>query len=103
MAIMTMMDFLTVAVIAFAIVMILAGLFVAYFGTGKSRSVGCILLIVGILVGGIWAYLCGYSDIEAFKKVAMWDVFLRALVNLIGVLVGALIAVGIFLVAVMKS
>ena len=103
MAIMTMMDFLTVAVIAFAIVMILAGLFVAYFGTGKSRSVGCILLIVGILVGGIWAYLCGYSDIETFKKVAMWDVFLRALVNLIGVLVGALIAVGIFLVAVMKS
>lgn len=97
------MDFLTVAVIAFAIVMILAGLFVAYFGTGKSRSVGFILLIVGVLVGGIWAYLCGYSEIDTFSKVAMWDVFLRALVNLIGVLLGALIAVGIFLVAVMKS
>ena len=97
------MDFLTVAIIAFSIVMILAGLFTAYFGTGKSRSVGLILLIVGLIVGGVWAYLCGYSDVETFKKIAMWDVFLRALVNLIGVLVGALVAVGIFLVAVMKS
>ena len=101
--IMEWMDFLTVAVIAFSIVIILAGLFTAYFGTGKSRSVGFAMLIVGLVVGVVWAYLCGYSDIDTFRKVAMWDVFLRALVNLIGVLIGALIAVGIFLVAVMKS
>ena len=97
------MDFLTVAVIAFSIVIILAGLFTAYFGTGKSRSVGFAMLVVGLVVGVVWAYLCGYSDIDTFRKVAMWDVFLRALINLIGVLIGALIAVGIFLVAVMKS
>ena len=97
------MDFLTIAVIAFAIVMILAGLFTAYFGTGKSRSVGCILLLVGLIVGGVWAYLCGYSEIDTFRDVKMWEVFVKALVNLIGVLVGALVAVGIFLVAIMKS
>ena len=101
--IMEWMDFLTVAVIAFSIVIILAGLFTAYFGTGKSRSVGFAMLIVGLVVGIVWAYHCGYSDIDTFRKVAMWDVFLRALINLIGVLIGALIAVGIFLVAVMKS
>lgn len=101
--IMEWMDFLTVAVIAFSIVIILAGLFTAYFGTGKSRSVGFAMLVVGLVVGVVWAYLCGYSDIDTFRKVAMWDVFLRALINLIGVLIGALIAVGIFLVAVMKS
>ncbi len=101
--IMEWMDFLTVAIIAFAIVIILAGLFTAYFGTGKSRSAGFIMLVVGLIVGGLWAYLCGWSDVEAFADIAMWDVFLTALINLIGVLIGALIAVGIFLVAVMKS
>lgn len=101
--IMEWMDFLTVAVIAFSIVIILAGLFTAYFGTGKSRSVGFAMLVVGLVVGVVWAYLCGYSDIEAFSKVAMWDLFLRALIYLIGILIGALVAVGIFLVAVMKS
>lgn len=101
--IMEWMDFLTVAIIAFAIVIILAGLFTAYFGTGKSRTAGCIMLIVGLVVGALWAYLCGYSDVEVFADVAMWDVFLTALINLLGVLIGAIVAVVIFLVAVMKS
>ncbi len=101
--VMDFMDFLTVAIIAFAIFIILAGLFTAYFGTGKSRTVGIIMLVVGIVVGGLWVFLCGYSDVDAFADVALWDVFLSALVNVIGVLIGALVAVGIFLVAVMKS
>ncbi len=103
MVIMEWMDFLTVAVIAFSIVIILAGLFTAYFGTGKSRSVGFLMLVVGLVVGVVWSYLCGYSEIDVFRDVKMWEVFVKALVNLIGVLIGALIAVGIFLIAVMKS
>ncbi len=101
--VMDFMDFLTVAVIAFAIFIVLAGLFTAYFGTGKSRTVGFIMLVVGLVVGGLWIFLCGYSSVDAFADVALWDVFLAALLNVIAVLIGALIAVGIFLIAVMKS
>lgn len=96
---MDIISFLTVVIQAFAIFMVLAGIFTAYFGTGKSRTVGFILLLVGIIAGGVWTYL-GAADIV---DVAVLDVFLDALVNFVGVLVGAIIAVAIFLVGVMKS
>jgi hypothetical protein len=97
------MDFLTILVFAFALVMLVAGVFTAYFGSGKSRKVGLALLGIGLLVGVIWAYLVGYSDIEPFCDVHAWDVVRDAIINIVAALIGALVAVGIFLVAVMKS
>lgn len=97
------MDFLTVIMIAFAIVMILAGLFTTYFGTGRGRTIGLVILAAGIIVGAVWIWLTGYSDVKPFCDVELWDVFQRALVDFIGILIGALVAVGIFLIGVMKS
>jgi len=97
------MDFLTILVFAFAIVMLVAGVFTAYFGSGKSRKVGVALLGIGLIVGIVWAYLVGWSDIELFANVAAWDVMRSALINIVAAVIGALAAVGIFLVAVMKS
>lgn len=97
------MSFLTVVVFVFALVMLLAGVFTAYFGSGKSRVVGIALLAVGLIVGLAWAYLVGYSDIAPFADVAAWDAVYEAAVNIIAAAIGALVAVGIFLVAVMKS
>jgi len=98
-----LMSFLTIVVFVFAIVMIIAGAFTAYFGSGKSRTVGLVLLIIGLAIGLIWAYLVGWSDIELFAEVQAWDVMRDAIINIIAALIGALVAVGIFLVAVMKS
>lgn len=98
----TWMDFLTVILLAFAIVMVLAGIFTAYFGNGKSRIAGVLMLVVGLLVGGIWIFLCS-GDNPIIKDVNIWNVFWNALVQLIGILIGALVAVAIFLVAVLKS
>ncbi len=100
---MDLMSVLTVMVFVFALVILLAGVFTAYFGSGKSRAVGIVLLLVGLIVGFLWAYLIGWSDIEPFAAVNGWDVVYDAAINLIAALVGALVAVGIFLVAVMKS
>lgn len=100
---MEFMAFLTVAILAFALVMLLAGIFTAYFGTGKSRTIGFILLAVGLLVGVLWVYLAGLSDIEALKVCGFTDVVVQALLDCLAVLIGAVVAVGIFLVAVMKS
>ena len=100
---MDLMSFLTIIVFAFALVMAVAGVFTAYFGSGKSRTVGVVLLVVGLVIGGIWAYLVGYSDIEEFADVAAWDVIYDAIINFLAIVIGAIVAVGIFLVAVMKS
>ena len=100
---MELMSFLTIAVFAFAFIMLLAGLFTAYFGTGKSRKMGIVLLLVGLIVGGVWAYLVGFSDIEMFKDIYALDLVIDSLVNLVAIIVGVIVAVGIFLVAVMKS
>ena len=97
------MSFLTILVFAFALVVLVAGVFTAYFGSGKSRVIGVVLLIVGLVVGIVWAYLVGWSSIEPFCSVPAWDVEYDAVVSIVAALIGALVAVGIFLVAVMKS
>ncbi|MCL1984100.1 MAG: hypothetical protein FWG58_01720 [Methanomassiliicoccaceae archaeon] len=97
------MEFLTIIVFVFAIVMIVAGVFAAYFGRGKSRLVGLTLVIIGIVVGLVWWYLVTQSNIELFSGMEVWDLMREALINIIAALIGALVAVGIFLVAVMKS
>ena len=84
-------QFVTILLLMFGLFLILAGLFTAYFGSGKSRTIGVVLLIVGIVVGaGIGYYY--HADFG----------FHRSIVILAAV-IGALVAIGIFLVAIMKS
>jgi hypothetical protein len=97
---MSLEDFLTVMILTFGLFMILAGAFTAYFGSGKSRMIGVVLLVVGLVVGLIWAYLAGFTDII---DVWLGDVIWSAFLNIIAAVIGALIAVGIFLLAIMKS
>ena len=97
------MSFLTLIVLAFALVILLAGVFSAFFGSGKSRAYGGVMAIIGLVVGVVWVYLTGFSDISPFYEVYTWDVIYNAILNLVGILIGALVAVGIFLVAVLKS
>jgi hypothetical protein len=97
---MEIMEFLTVLLMVFALVMILAGIFTAYFGSGKSRTIGVILLVVGLVVGILWAYLAGMTSMVDIELGAViWNAFLYILAGLIGVLA----AVGIFLLAIMKA
>jgi hypothetical protein len=96
-------EFLTILVLVFSLVMIVAGIFTAYFGSGKSRKVGVALLIVGAIIGLLWAFLIFGSDIALFADIPALDIMREAIINIIAALIGALVAVGIFLVAVMKS
>jgi hypothetical protein len=99
------MTFLDMILIVFGLVMAITGLFSAYFGSGKSRTVGVVLTILGIIIFVGWVYLCTCSGIAPFYLPGgdLWTVVWNALVPLVAVLIGALIAVGIFLVSVMKS
>ena len=100
---MEFLAFLTVAILAFALVMLLAGIFTAYFGTGKSRTIGFILLAAGIVIGVLWVYLAGFGGIDALKVCGFTDVVLQAILDFLAIMIGAMLAVAVFLVAVMKS
>ncbi|HUV24740.1 MAG TPA: hypothetical protein VMW26_04870 [Methanomassiliicoccales archaeon] len=93
-------EFITIVILVFALFMVLAGAFTAYFGSGRSRAIGAALLIIGLVVGIIWVYLAGFSDII---DVTLADVIWNAFLYILAAIIGALIAVGIFLVAIMKS
>jgi hypothetical protein len=97
------MDFVSLIVVAFGIVMLIAGILAAAFGAGKAKGYGALMAVIGVALLGIWIWLCGYSDYDVFRDVNLWDVFIDGVINLIGILIGALIAVGIFLGVVLKS
>ena len=97
---MELMEFLTVLLMVFALVMVLAGVFTAYFGSGKSRMIGVVLLVVGLVVGVLWTFLAGFSDmLDVNLSSVIWQAFLFIVAALIGILA----AVGIFLLAIMKA
>ena len=95
-------QFLEIFLLVFALFMILAGVFTAYFGSGKSRTVGIGLLVAGIVVGilSAYAYHAGWGGAPKGELGALiWESFLV----IVAAVIGALVAVGIFLVASMKS
>jgi len=90
-------SFVVILLLVFGLFLILAGLFTAYFGSGKSRTIGVALLVVGLVVGlagGFW-----FSNSYHHLQSLVWQAFLVILAAAIG----ALVAIAIFLVAIMKS
>jgi len=92
---------LTVLILVFALFMLLAGIFTAYFGSGKSRMIGVALLVIGLVVGVLWVVM-GMDSVNAIN-VDLSSVVWNAFVYIIAAVIGALIAIGVFLLAIMKS
>ncbi|HLY77151.1 MAG TPA: hypothetical protein VKT21_04640 [Thermoplasmata archaeon] len=92
-------QFLEILLLIFGLFLILAGAFTAYFGSGKSRSIGVGLLVGGLVVGVGIAYW--YHTLHAPGGLGglLWEAFLV----IVAAVIGALAAVAIFLVAIMKS
>jgi hypothetical protein len=97
----TMWVFISVLLLTFGLFLILAGAFTAYFGSGKSRAIGVGLLVFGIIMG-IVVVLMFQMDIVPIE-LEFWTVIKDALVFIGSAVVGAAIAIGVFLVAIMKS
>jgi uncharacterized membrane protein len=94
-------QFLTILLLVFGLFLILAGIFTAYFGSGKSRTIGVALLVVGLVVGILTAFLYHNGSLGSAHDLGglLWEAFLV----IVAAVIGALVAVGIFLVAIMKS
>lgn len=93
--------FISVLLLTFGLFLILAGAFTAYFGSGKSRAIGVGLLVLGIVVGVV-VLMMFQIDIVPIE-LEFWTVIKESLVHIGAALVGAAIAIGVFLVAIMKS
>lgn len=99
-------QFLSMLTLVFAIASIIAGIFTAYFGSGKSRAVGAVLIIIGLLVFIIFLY--GAGLLESFLGMPSGILnfqghIVQGIVAILGAIVGAAIALGIFLLAIMKA
>ena len=98
---MELLEFLIVVIMIFGLFMLLAGIFTAYFGSGKSRMIGVALLAIGLIVGVVWAVMAldSVDVIDVNLGKVIWDAFLYILAGVIG----AAAAIGVFLLAIMKS
>ena len=75
-----------------ALSMLLMGLLISYYGSSKTRNVGFLFLIIG-------AALAYYVSSEAYHDV----VFMESILAFIGGMLGGIIGIVIFLVAIIKS
>lgn len=92
--------FLSMLMLILAIGTFIAGVFTAYFGTGRSRAVGAILALIGIIVGYLYIDFTWLHYLGSYFVPSM---FSTGIISIVGGLVGALISLGIFLAAIMKA
>lgn len=96
--------FESIFVLAFAILSLLAGLFTAYFGSGKSRVIGGGLVLIGLIALVVVLWFTGLFG-AAVGRPLEWDmgIVVEGTVAVVAAIVGGLVAIGIFLGAIMKS
>lgn len=95
----TLMNFVTVLLLTFALFLVITGAFTAYFGSGKSRKIGAGLLVGGLIVGILWGYFAGPMS----SDVSLSTVVLQSIGVIVAAVIGAGLAIGLFLLAIMKS
>ena len=75
-----------------ALSMLLMGLLISYYGSSKTRNVGIVFLVLGIS-------LTYYVTSMAYDNV----IFINSILAFIGGMLGGIIGIVIFLIAIIKS
>ena len=92
-----------ILVLSFGLTILFCGMFTSYFGAGKSRKIGIGLVIVGLLALFAWTAIT--FSVPVFTTLEAWNAEQMA-VGIAGVAAGALgglVALGMFLVAIMRA
>lgn len=92
--------FLTILLLTFALFLVITGAFTAYFGSGKSRKIGVGLLIGGLVVGILWGWYAGPGPAV---NVDLVGIIVQSIGVILAAIIGAAAAIGLFLLAIMKS
>lgn len=94
--------FVGILVFSFGLFTLLAGLFTAYFGAGKSRAIGFVLTIVGLIGILLFASLT-WQVIPSISPMFDREAIQTSLFGVLGSAVGAFAALVLFLIAIMKA
>ncbi len=95
--------FVTILLLTFSLFLIITGAFTAYFGSGKSRRIGGALLGGGLVLGFLWGWLSsGFGNIIPLPT-GLFEVIVQSIIVLVAAAIGAILAIGLFLLAIMKS
>ncbi|MFQ5838461.1 MAG: hypothetical protein ACE5HJ_06730 [Thermoplasmata archaeon] len=97
------LTFVTVLVLTFSLFLVITGAFTAYFGSGKSRKIGGGLLGGGFAFGIVWAYLGGIASPKVIPVDSLLTVIIQSIAVIAAAAIGAMLAIGLFLLAIMKS
>lgn len=94
--------FLSTLLLSFAATLLVAGLFGAYYGKGRSRSMGIALALFAILLMGLfaawtWPLVAGIQPL--FDPVAVT----QSIIAVGAAMLGSLVAIFLFVMAVMRS
>jgi hypothetical protein len=90
--------------LVFAIASMFAGVFTVNFGSGKSKAVGAILITVGILVFILFLWGAGVLKNGIVPNIIDFGgIVTKGIVAIAGATLGVLIALGIFLLTIIKT
>ncbi len=95
--------FVTILVLTFSLFLVITGAFTAYFGSGKSRKIGGGLLGGGFAFGIVWTVLGGFISPKVLPVDSMLTVVVQSIAVIAAAAIGAVLAIGLFLLAIMKS
>src|SRR5207245_5667059 len=93
------LTYLTVVFLTFSLLLVTTGAFSAYCGSGKSRKIGVGLLVGGLVVGALWAWYAGPFS----SSVNLVNIIVESIGVILAAVIGAAAAIGLFLLAIMKS
>lgn len=96
-------EFITVLILTFALFTLIAGIFTAYFGAGKSRKIGVALIVLGLLIGLFYTLPPIREATGIATGIDISSIIIDAVIILVAAIIGACIALLLFLGAIMKS
>jgi uncharacterized membrane protein YoaK (UPF0700 family) len=94
--------FVSTVLLSFAVTLAVAGAFGAYYGKGRSRSIGFLVFLIAVLLLGLFASLT-WDLLPGFPPVFVPGVVAQSMVAVVAALFGALLAVLAFVATVMRS
>src|SRR5687768_16638128 len=94
--------FFAILIFAFGLFTLMAGLFTAYFGAGKSRAIGITLTVIGV-IGLVLFGALTWDIVGLIRPIFDPNDVIFGLAGVLGAAVGAVIALIVFLVSIMKA
>ena len=94
--------FLSILLLSFGFFTLLMGAFAAYFGAGKSRVIGVLLMVVALIAGFAFSMFT-FEFIPGVPVAWEPEVVGQAVVAVLAATVGGIASLIVFLTAIMKA